>query len=240
MGPRGRPRRRPDRRARPPEHAGRGRGGDLGARCRPAGGCGARRPPPRSWMPGRPGSWSGPPRSSSPSWCRSCAPATPGGSRSASTSGVGRWPCGAGTRGAATDVVEVAGRFASVGVAALIVTQIGQDGDPGGPGPGGLALLLGAVELPLVASGGVGTLDDLRCAQHSGVRWPTAGRRDRRSRALRGPLHRRRGRRSDRLTLAIATEQGVARVELSGTVDERVRRSGGRRGAMRSRGLRWT
>jgi phosphoribosylformimino-5-aminoimidazole carboxamide ribotide isomerase len=64
--------------------------------------------------------------------------------------------------GTGEDVVDVAGRFASVGVAALIVTQISQDGTLEGPDLEGLALLLGSSDLPLVASGGVGTLDDLR------------------------------------------------------------------------------
>jgi phosphoribosylformimino-5-aminoimidazole carboxamide ribonucleotide (ProFAR) isomerase len=59
-------------------------------------------------------------------------------------------------------VVDVAGRFASAGVAALIVTQISRDGTLEGPDVEGLRMVLGAVDLPLVASGGVGTLDDLR------------------------------------------------------------------------------
>jgi phosphoribosylformimino-5-aminoimidazole carboxamide ribotide isomerase len=64
--------------------------------------------------------------------------------------------------GTGEDVVDVAGRFASVGVAALVVTQIHRDGTLEGPDLPGLGRLLGAVDLPLVASGGVGTLDDLR------------------------------------------------------------------------------
>jgi phosphoribosylformimino-5-aminoimidazole carboxamide ribotide isomerase len=64
--------------------------------------------------------------------------------------------------GTGEDVVAVAGRFSAVGVAALVVTQISRDGTLEGPDLEGLALLLGAVDLPLVASGGVGTLTDLR------------------------------------------------------------------------------
>jgi phosphoribosylformimino-5-aminoimidazole carboxamide ribotide isomerase len=64
--------------------------------------------------------------------------------------------------GTGEDVVDVAGRFASAGVAALIVTQISRDGTLEGPDVEGLRMVLGAVDLPLVASGGVGTLDDLR------------------------------------------------------------------------------
>jgi phosphoribosylformimino-5-aminoimidazole carboxamide ribotide isomerase len=64
--------------------------------------------------------------------------------------------------GTGEDVVAVAGRFATAGVAALIVTQISRDGTLEGPDLQGLALVLGEVDLPLVASGGVGTLADLR------------------------------------------------------------------------------
>jgi phosphoribosylformimino-5-aminoimidazole carboxamide ribotide isomerase len=64
--------------------------------------------------------------------------------------------------GSGEDVVDVARRFAEAGVTALIVTQISRDGTLEGPDVEGLRMLLGAVALPLVASGGVGTLDDLR------------------------------------------------------------------------------
>jgi phosphoribosylformimino-5-aminoimidazole carboxamide ribotide isomerase len=64
--------------------------------------------------------------------------------------------------GSGQDVVALAERFAASGVAALVVTEIGQDGTLEGPDVSGLATLLGAVDLPLVASGGVGSLADLR------------------------------------------------------------------------------
>ena len=47
-------------------------------------------------------------------------------------------------------------------MAALIVTEIGRDGTLEGPDLGQLASVLAALEIPVVASGGVGTLDDLR------------------------------------------------------------------------------
>jgi phosphoribosylformimino-5-aminoimidazole carboxamide ribotide isomerase len=59
-------------------------------------------------------------------------------------------------------VAELAGRFADIGVAALVVTEIGRDGTMEGPDVAGLSGLLAATAIPVIASGGVGTLDDLR------------------------------------------------------------------------------
>jgi phosphoribosylformimino-5-aminoimidazole carboxamide ribotide isomerase len=64
--------------------------------------------------------------------------------------------------GSAADLVELAQRFGAIGLAALIVTDIGRDGTLEGPAFGQLAAVLAASPVPLVASGGVGTLDDLR------------------------------------------------------------------------------
>jgi phosphoribosylformimino-5-aminoimidazole carboxamide ribotide isomerase len=70
------------------------------------------------------------------------------------------------THGWTTDsgrtVGELADRFASVGVAALVVTEIGRDGTMEGPDVEGLSSLLGATAIPVVASGGVGNLEHLR------------------------------------------------------------------------------
>jgi phosphoribosylformimino-5-aminoimidazole carboxamide ribotide isomerase len=60
------------------------------------------------------------------------------------------------------DLVEVARRFDDAGVAALVVTEIGRDGTLAGPALDQLADVLAATRLDVVASGGVGTLDDLR------------------------------------------------------------------------------
>jgi phosphoribosylformimino-5-aminoimidazole carboxamide ribotide isomerase len=60
------------------------------------------------------------------------------------------------------DLVTLAGRFARPGVAAIISTDIGRDGTLEGPGDGPYRALLDAVDVPIIASGGVGTLDDLR------------------------------------------------------------------------------
>jgi phosphoribosylformimino-5-aminoimidazole carboxamide ribotide isomerase len=64
--------------------------------------------------------------------------------------------------GSGGDLAELARRFDDVGLAALIVTEIGRDGTLEGPAFGQLSSVLSASEVPLVASGGVGTLDDLR------------------------------------------------------------------------------
>jgi phosphoribosylformimino-5-aminoimidazole carboxamide ribotide isomerase len=64
--------------------------------------------------------------------------------------------------GSGRDLVTLAGRFADAGVSALIVTEIGRDGTLEGPDLGQLGAVLDASDVPLVASGGVGTIDDLR------------------------------------------------------------------------------
>lgn len=60
------------------------------------------------------------------------------------------------------DLLDVARQFADAGVEALIVTEIGRDGTLRGPDLGGLGEVLDATELPVIASGGVGTIEDLR------------------------------------------------------------------------------
>ncbi|MGQ0804602.1 MAG: 1-(5-phosphoribosyl)-5-[(5-phosphoribosylamino)methylideneamino]imidazole-4-carboxamide isomerase [Actinomycetota bacterium] len=59
------------------------------------------------------------------------------------------------------DLVELAGRFADSGVAAVVVTEIGRDGTLEGPDVQQLGAVLEATEVPVVASGGVGTLADV-------------------------------------------------------------------------------
>jgi phosphoribosylformimino-5-aminoimidazole carboxamide ribotide isomerase len=64
--------------------------------------------------------------------------------------------------GSGADLITLAQRFDGIGLAALIVTEIGRDGTLEGPAFGQLLSVLGASDVPLIASGGVGTLDDLR------------------------------------------------------------------------------
>ena len=70
------------------------------------------------------------------------------------------------------DVVGVARRYESVGVAALVVTDIARDGTGDGPDLAGLEALLAATATPIVASGGVASVGDLRAlsALHVGPR----------------------------------------------------------------------
>jgi phosphoribosylformimino-5-aminoimidazole carboxamide ribotide isomerase len=63
--------------------------------------------------------------------------------------------------GSGRDLLDVARGFADAGVEALIVTEIGRDGTLEGPDIEGLGEVLESTELPVIASGGVGTLDDL-------------------------------------------------------------------------------
>ena len=60
------------------------------------------------------------------------------------------------------DLVDLAKRFEGEGVAALIVTEIGRDGTMAGPDLDQLAAVVEATGLDVIASGGVGTLDDIR------------------------------------------------------------------------------
>ena len=59
-------------------------------------------------------------------------------------------------------ILETLGRFEKVGVAAFVVTEIGRDGTLAGPDVDGLRQALAATTVDVIASGGVGSLDDLR------------------------------------------------------------------------------
>ena len=64
--------------------------------------------------------------------------------------------------GSGRSVAEVAGSFADTGVDAFVVTDIGRDGTLGGPDIAGLSEILAVTQTDVIASGGVGSLDDLR------------------------------------------------------------------------------
>lgn len=59
-------------------------------------------------------------------------------------------------------VLDVLARFAQAGVAAVVITEITVDGTLAGPDVEGLRAALAVTPLPVIASGGVGTLDDVR------------------------------------------------------------------------------
>lgn len=59
-------------------------------------------------------------------------------------------------------VLELARKFEDAGVAALIYTDIDRDGVLAGPNVAATAALAAAIRIPVIASGGVSSLDDLR------------------------------------------------------------------------------
>ena len=66
------------------------------------------------------------------------------------------------TEGTGERAVDVLPRFEDAGVAALIVTEISRDATMAGPDVEAYRQLLAATAIPVIASGGVGTLDHLR------------------------------------------------------------------------------
>ena len=67
------------------------------------------------------------------------------------------------------NVTDLARRFEDVGVAALIYTDINRDGAMQGPNVDATAALARAVSIPVIASGGVSSLDDLRALKATGA-----------------------------------------------------------------------
>ncbi|MEL6477043.1 MAG: 1-(5-phosphoribosyl)-5-[(5-phosphoribosylamino)methylideneamino]imidazole-4-carboxamide isomerase [Pseudomonadota bacterium] len=64
---------------------------------------------------------------------------------------------------------DLARRFEDAGIAALIYTDIDRDGALQGPNVAATAALAQAVDIPVIASGGVASLDDLRALKASPV-----------------------------------------------------------------------
>jgi phosphoribosylformimino-5-aminoimidazole carboxamide ribotide isomerase len=63
--------------------------------------------------------------------------------------------------GSGVDITDALRRLADAGASAVVVTQIEVEGLMGGADTQGLAGVLAATDLDVIASGGVGTLDDL-------------------------------------------------------------------------------
>jgi phosphoribosylformimino-5-aminoimidazole carboxamide ribotide isomerase len=74
------------------------------------------------------------------------------------------------------DLLEAATRFGGMGVAALVVTEIGRDGMLAGPDLAGLAAVLAVTTAPVVASGGVGTVEHLAALTPLGLDGVIVGR----------------------------------------------------------------
>jgi len=70
-----------------------------------------------------------------------------------------------------TDVMatDLARRFEDAGVAAIIYTDIDRDGAMGGPNVAATEALARAIEIPVIASGGVSSLADLIALRETGV-----------------------------------------------------------------------
>jgi phosphoribosylformimino-5-aminoimidazole carboxamide ribotide isomerase len=64
---------------------------------------------------------------------------------------------------------ELARAFEDAGVAAIIYTDIDRDGAMQGPNVGATEALARAVRIPVIASGGVSSLDDLKALKATGV-----------------------------------------------------------------------
>jgi phosphoribosylformimino-5-aminoimidazole carboxamide ribotide isomerase len=77
------------------------------------------------------------------------------------------------TEAGGRQVLDLVGEVSAAGASAVIVTDISRDGRLTGPDVGGLAALLAATSTPIIASGGVGGMDDVR--RLAGLRSP-AGR----------------------------------------------------------------
>ncbi len=78
-----------------------------------------------------------------------------------------------------TTALELAKQFEDAGVAAIIYTDIARDGVLGGPNVEATAALARAISIPVIASGGVSSLDDLRAlkaVESSGIAGVISGR----------------------------------------------------------------
>ena len=68
------------------------------------------------------------------------------------------------------DALDLARQFEDAGIAAIIYTDIDRDGAMGGPNVSATAALARAVQLPVIASGGVASLDDIRALRDCGAK----------------------------------------------------------------------
>jgi phosphoribosylformimino-5-aminoimidazole carboxamide ribotide isomerase len=66
--------------------------------------------------------------------------------------------------------VELARRFEDAGVAAIIYTDIARDGTLAGPNLDETAALAAAISIPVILSGGIGSLDDIRAVKARAAR----------------------------------------------------------------------
>lgn len=70
------------------------------------------------------------------------------------------------TVGTGTPVLEAIKTFGDAGVAGFIYTDIGRDGTMAGPNVDALLRVASDTDLPVIASGGIGSLDELKTVAH--------------------------------------------------------------------------
>ena len=80
------------------------------------------------------------------------------------------------TESSGQTVDELIATFTGVGVAAFVITNIARDGLLGGPDTDGLAAAAASTDVPVIASGGIASLDDLRAVAKVGVGGAITGR----------------------------------------------------------------
>ena len=78
--------------------------------------------------------------------------------------------------GSGEQLLDLVAATAASHAAAIVVTDIGRDGMLRGPDLDGLTAVVRATDLPVIASGGVGSLDDLRAVRGVGVAGVIVGR----------------------------------------------------------------
>jgi phosphoribosylformimino-5-aminoimidazole carboxamide ribotide isomerase len=77
---------------------------------------------------------------------------------------------------ASVDAVELGRSAAAWGAAALLYTDIARDGMQHGPNVAATKALAAAVDAPVIASGGVSSLDDIRALAAEGIPYAIVGR----------------------------------------------------------------
>jgi phosphoribosylformimino-5-aminoimidazole carboxamide ribotide isomerase len=83
------------------------------------------------------------------------------------------------TVGSGVPVLDAVSTFEKAGVAGFVYTDVGRDGAMSGPNLESLSRVVEATSLPVVASGGISSLDDLRSVAHmhsSGIGGAIIGR----------------------------------------------------------------
>ena len=74
------------------------------------------------------------------------------------------------------DAAKLARRFAESGVAAIVYTDIDRDGTLAGVDPIRVRALADATPIPVIASGGIGTIDDIAALRDHGIAGAICGR----------------------------------------------------------------